>query len=90
MRASQHIQVFREERTEEGWATEPDLLKRVFVRSHTVLDAIDFRVSHDTIDGKAVAHAVDSHVSWNSTVTEDREHFVVIVRFNDLANVPDG
>ena len=33
---------------------------------------------------------INSHVSGDTTISEDREHLVMVVRFNDLANIKYG
>lgn len=43
-----------------------------------------------TIDGEAVADSIDSHMAWNTTKSEDWEHFIVIIWLDNLANVEDS
>ena len=81
------VQELLQEGSEQGGATQTDLLLHLLVGSNNVLHREDVRVSAVAIDSEAVAHSVDSHVARDSTKAENGEVLVVVVRLDHRADV---
>ena len=78
-----------EEWCEIGRTSEANLRECLSVSCKNVLDCEHLRVCWVSVHGEAVIDTVDTHVSWDTTESEEREHLVAIIRLNDLADLPN-
>ena len=62
----------------------------MLVGRHNVRNTDDVWVLCIAIDSKAMTHFVEAHMPWDASKTENGETSVVVVRFNNLPNVPQG
>ena len=71
-----------------SWSAKSDLRQCLSVGSKDVLDASwDFRVLRISIDSEAVINTVDTHVSRDTSKSEDWETLVMIIWLNYLTNL---
>ena len=66
------------------------MLLHLLVCCHDVGNGEDVRVDCVSIQRETVADCVDAHVTGHSTETEDREHLIVVVRFNHHSDVEES
>ena len=70
----------------EGWPSKANLWQRIPVSLDHVLNPVNLRLSHVSIDSKAVGHCIHAHVAGNASKTKAREGFIRVIRFKNLAN----
>lgn len=90
LRVSQKIEELSKEWSKQSWATEADLRQSLPVSCNDLVNAIDLWVGHVCIYSEAMVDSVDTHMSWNATEAETREHFIRVVRFNNLSYIENG
>ena len=84
-----HVEEFGQEWSEKSGSTQADLRERLSVHGRDLLDAGNRWILRVSIDSEAMANSINSYVTWDASKSKDREHSVIIVRFDDLSYIED-
>ena len=84
------VEEFGQEGSEKSGTTKADLRERLTVYGRDLLDTCNRWILWVSIEGEAVTNSINANVPWDTSKSKDREHSVVIVRFDDLTYIEDG
>lgn len=81
---------FGQQRCEQRGTPETNVRQSLLVSLDNVLDAVDVGVTRVTVNREAVVHRVDAEVTRDSAKAKNGKAAVVIIRFDNHADVQQG